>query len=309
MHAEETSPRHADENGRRAALMRAAGVASVATALTLIAIKLWAYRESGSIAVLGSLADSLLDLVASLITLLAVRVALTPADHEHRFGHGKSEGVAGLVQSLIITGSALYVGAEAVMRLFAPEPIEAPAAALGALGVSLVLTLALFGLQRYVIAKTGSLAISADSVHYQADILTNLALLVGLFVSYRFSLHVLDPILGLVVAGLILWSVRQVATESLDVLLDRELPDRSRERIEAIIAQHPDVLGFHDVRTRSSGSTEFIQLHLELDPQMTLLEAHAISEEVELEVRKAFPRAEVLIHVDPYGVPEPRDPF
>src|SRR5690606_21175870 len=159
MHAEETSPRHADENGRRAALMRAAGVASVATALTLIAIKLWAYRESGSIAVLGSLADSLLDLVASLITLLAVRVALTPADHEHRFGHGKSEGVAGLVQSLIITGSALYVGAEAVMRLFAPEPIEAPAAALGALGVSLVLTLALFGLQRYVIAKTGSLAI------------------------------------------------------------------------------------------------------------------------------------------------------
>jgi len=146
-------------------------------------------------------------------------------------------------------------------------------------------------------------------VHYQADILTNLALLVGLFVSYRFSLHVLDPILGLVVAGLILWSVRQVATESLDVLLDRELPDRSRERIEAIIAQHPDVLGFHDVRTRSSGSTEFIQLHLELDPQMTLLEAHAISEEVELEVRKAFPRAEVLIHVDPYGVPEPRDPF
>src|SRR5690606_36718400 len=137
-------------------------------------------------AVLGSLADSLLDLVAWLITLLAVRVALTPADHEHRFCHGKSEGVAGLVQSLIITGSALYVGAEAVMRLFAPEPIEAPAAALGALGVSLVLTRALFGLQRYVIAETGSLAIIGDSVLYQAYILTHLALLGGLFVSYRF---------------------------------------------------------------------------------------------------------------------------
>jgi len=289
--------------------MRVAGAASVVTALTLIAIKLWAYRASGSIAVLGSLADSLLDLAASLITLLAVRVALTPADREHRFGHGKSEGVAGLVQALIITGSALYVGAEAVMRLLAPEPLEAPGAALGAIGVSLILTLGLFGLQRYVIAKTGSLAISADSVHYQADILTNLALLVGLFVSYRFSLPILDPILGLVVVALILWSVKQVATESLDVLLDRELPGRSRRRIEAIIEQHPAVLGYHDVRTRSSGSTEFIQLHLELDPQLTLLEAHAISEEVELEVRKAFPRAEVLIHVDPYGVPEPRDPF
>jgi len=187
--------------------------------------------------------------------------------------------------------------------------LEAPGAALGAIGVSLVLTVALYGLQRYVIARTGSLAISADAVHYSADILTNLALLAGLAVSYWFSLEFLDPILGLLVVALILWSVKQVVTESLDVLLDRELPGRERRRIEAIIESHPAVLGYHDVRTRSSGSTEFIQLHLELDPKLSLLDAHAIAQEVEIEVRKAFPRAEVLIHVDPYGIQEPRDPF
>jgi ferrous-iron efflux pump FieF len=299
----------AAESPDRAALMRFAGIASVSVALTLIVLKLWAYRTTGSIALLGSLADSLLDLAASVITLLAVRVSLTPADREHRFGHGKSEGVAGLVQALIITGSAVYVGVEAMRRLLAPEPLTAPAAALGTIGVSLVLTIALFSFQRYVIARTGSLAISADSVHYKADILTNLALLAGLFVSYRFSWYFIDPLLGLLVVVLILVSVRQIARDSLDVLLDRELPDNSRSRLKDIIAGHPSVLGFHDVRTRSAGSTEFIQLHLELDPNMTLLEAHAISEEVEIEVRKAFPRAEVLIHVDPHGVPEPRDEF
>jgi len=299
----------AADSGGRARLMRLAGGASVAVALVLIVMKAWAYAESGSVALLGSLADSLLDLAASLITLLAVRIALTPADREHRFGHGKSEGIAGLVQALIVAGSALYVGIEAVRRLISPEPLAAPAAALGTLGVSLLLTLALFAFQRYVIAKTASLAISADSVHYQADILTNAALLVGLFASYRFGWYQLDPLLGLLIVAVILWSVRRIVADALDVLLDRELPTKSRRRIESIIANHPAVLGFHDVRTRSSGHTEFIQLHLELDPKLTLLEAHAISEEVAREVRNAFPRAEVLIHVDPYGIQEPRDPF
>lgn len=297
------------ESGDRARLMRLAGAASVTVAVILIVLKAWAYAASGSVALLGSLADSLLDLAASLITLLAVRFALTPADREHRFGHGKSEGVAGLVQALIVAGSALYVGIEAVRRLLAPQPLEAPAAALGTLAVSLLLTLALFALQRHVIAKTGSLAIAADSVHYQADILTNIALLAGLFASYRLGWHLLDPLLGLFVVAVILWSVRRIAVEALDVLLDRELPASARRRIETIIANHPAVLGFHDVRTRSSGHTEFIQLHLELDPELTLLEAHSISDEVARAVRKAFPRAEVLIHVDPYGLTEPRDPF
>ncbi len=297
------------EVDERARLMRLAGAASVSVAVVLILLKSWAYAASGSVALLGSLADSLLDLAASLITLFAVRFALAPADYEHRFGHGKSEGVAGLVQALIVAGSAFYVGLEAVRRLIAPEPLTAPAAAIGALVISLVLTLALFALQRYVIARTSSLAISADSVHYQADILTNIALLVGLIVSYRFGWYVLDPLLGLLVVVIILWSVRRIAMEALDVLLDRELPAKSRRKIERIITAHPDVLGFHDVRTRSSGYTEFVQLHLELDPKLSLLDAHTISEEVERELRQAFPRAEVLIHIDPHGVSEPQDPF
>jgi ferrous-iron efflux pump FieF len=299
----------AADSDDRGHLMRLAGAASVGVALVLIVMKAWAYAASGSVALLGSLADSLLDLAASLITLFAVRFALTPPDREHRFGHGKSEGVAGLAQALIVAGSALYVGLEAVRRLIAPAPLDAPAAALGVLGISLVLTLGLFAFQRYVISRTDSLAISADSVHYQADILTNVALLIGLFVSYRFGWYVLDPLLGLFVVAAILWSVRKIVVDALDVLLDRELPTKSRRRIESIIAAHPAVRGFHDVRTRSSGYTEFIQLHLELDPQLTLLDAHAISEEVAREVRQAFPRAEVLIHVDPHGLSEPQDPF
>jgi len=289
--------------------MRVAGGASVGVAVTLIALKLWAWTASGSVALLSSLADSLLDLAASLITLFAVRFALAPADREHRFGHGKSEGVAGLLQALIVSGSAVYVGIEAVKRLLDPVPLEAAGAALGVMAVSLALTLALFGVQRYVISRTGSLAITADSVHYQADILTNVAILAGLFISYRFSWYFLDALLGLVVVAVILFSVRTIAAEALNVLLDRELPVKERARLLNIVNTHPAVLGVHDVRTRSSGSTEFIQLHLELDPKLTLLEAHAISEEVELEVQRAFPRAQVLIHVDPYGLPEARDPF
>ena len=294
---------------RQARLMRVAGSASVGVAVTLIVLKLWAWMASGSVALLGSLADSLLDLAASLITLFAVRFALTPADREHRFGHGKSEGVAGLLQALIVSGSAFYVAFEAAGRLLDPVPLEAAGIALGVMAVSLVLTLGLFGVQRYVISRTGSLAITADSVHYQADILTNVAIIAGLFVSYRFSWYFLDPLLALVVVVAILASVRTIAIDALNVLLDRELPGKARRRLLGIVNAHPAVLGVHDVRTRSSGSTEFIQLHLELDPQLTLLEAHAISDEVELEVQRAFPRAEVLIHVDPYGLPDARDPF
>ncbi|HEX7081163.1 MAG TPA: cation diffusion facilitator family transporter [Gammaproteobacteria bacterium] len=298
-----------DLERERARLMRLAAFASVSVAVVLIAWKLWAWYASGSIAVLSSLADSTLDLVASLITLVAVRVALTPADREHRFGHGKSEGVAGLVQALIVTASALFVAVEAVGRLLRPEPPAAPAAALTSIAASLLLTLGLFAFQRRVIARTGSLAISADSMHYRADILTNAAILVGLFVAYRFSWYVIDPLLGLLVVGVILWSVRTIVVDALAVLLDRELPAASRREIERIAHAHPAVLGVHDIRTRSSGSTEFIQMHLELDPALTLLEAHAISEEIEAGVQEVFPGAEVLIHVDPHGVSEPRDPF
>jgi ferrous-iron efflux pump FieF len=294
---------------RQVTLMRVASRASVGVAIALIGLKLWAWRATDSVALLSSLADSFLDLIASLITLLAVKVAVSPADREHRFGHGKSEGIASLAQALIVTGSAAYVGVEAVLRLLAPVPISRPGIGIGVMLVSLALTLALVSLQRVVVRRTGSLAIAADAVHYRADILTNLAVLAAILASSRWGLFILDPIFGLAVVALILLSVRSILSDALDVLLDRELPDGKRKKIRELAFGHPEVKGLHDLRTRSSGNAQFIQFHLELDPELTLSRAHEISDAVAGEVKMHFPAAEVLIHVDPHGLVEDRDPF
>lgn len=289
--------------------MHLAGYASVGVALTLIALKAWAWLATGSVALLSSLADSFLDLLASGITLFAVKVAVSPADREHRFGHGKSEGIAGVVQAVIISGSALYVCIQAIERLIAPAPVESPAIGSLVMLISLGLTISLALFQHYVVQRTESLAIAADAVHYRSDILTNVAVLVAIILSARWGLHIFDPLLALVVVGLILWSVQVIVRDVLNVLLDRELPDDDRRRIAAIARAHPEVRGLHDMRTRSSGAAQFIQFHLELDPKMSLTKAHEICDAVEAEVQENFPAAEVLIHADPYGLPESRDPF
>ncbi len=296
-------------DARQVKLMRAASYASVVMALTLIALKIWAWYATDSVALLSSLADSLLDLVASVITLFAVKIAVAPADREHRFGHGKSEGIASLAQALIVSGSAAYVGVEAVTRLLAPTPVLQPELGLSVMFVSLVLTIGLVSFQSYVVRATGSLAISADAVHYKADILTNVAILGAIFASVQWQLYILDPFFGLVVVVLILLSVRVIAVKAIDVLLDRELPEDDRQRIADIASTHPRIKGLHDMRTRSAGAARFIQFHLELDAEISLVEAHEICDAVELDVRRQFPGAEVLIHADPYGLAENRDPF
>jgi ferrous-iron efflux pump FieF len=289
---------------RHETLMRLASYASVVVALSLIGLKLWAYLATHSISLLSSLADSLLDLIASTITLFAIMVALTPADREHRFGHGKSEGVAGLAQSLIVFASAVYVAFEAVARLLDPRPITQPELGLGIMGVSLGLTLLLVLFQRYVARTTQSLAIAADEVHYRADIATNFAVIVAIYLTAKTGWDWLDPLVGLMVVGLILASVKSIVARSLDELLDRELPDEDRQRIQRLAKTHPAVMGFHDLRTRSSGRSQFIQFHLELESGLTLMEAHEISDAVEQEIQQAFPSAEVLIHTDPHGLAE-----
>jgi ferrous-iron efflux pump FieF len=277
--------------------------------LVLIGLKVWAWRATDSVALLGSLADSLLDLMASLITFFALRVALSPADREHRFGHGKSEGVAGIAQALIVAGSAVFVTGRAITRLIAPGELSQPALGIAVMVVSLVLSAALVGFQSFVVRRTGSLAVAADSVHYKADLLTGLAVLVAIFLSTRLGWHAADPVLGLLIAAVILVSAYRIGRAALDMLLDRELPSRDRRRIHDVAAQHRAVLGVHDIRTRSAGTAEFIQLHIELDPALTLAQVHEISEQVERAVRNSFPNAEVLIHADAHGVPDPRDPF
>jgi ferrous-iron efflux pump FieF len=293
----------------RNVLVRLASIASVSVALSLVGLKIWAWLATNSVALLGSLADSALDLIASTMTLVAVRYALEPADREHRFGHGKLEAIAGLVQALIISASAAYVGFEAIMRLLVPAPVQAPAAGATVMTVSLILTISLVIFQRFVVSKTGSLAISADALHYKGDILTNLAVLAAIAASSWLGWHRADPIFGVLVVVVILMSVRSIVLQSLDVLLDRELPGELRAEIVAIAKAHEEVLGVHDLRTRSSGTSEFIQFHLEMSPKLNLTRAHEISDEVEAELLERFPQAEIIIHADPYGLDEPQDKF
>jgi ferrous-iron efflux pump FieF len=250
-----------------------------------------------------------LDLLASSMTFVALRFALEPPDREHRFGHGKLEAVAGLAQSFIIVGSAIYVGFEAVRRLLDPAPVEAPVAGMLVMVVSLVLTIALLLFQRHVVRRTQSIAVSADALHYGSDVLMNIAVLAAIGLSAWLDWHVADPVLGLVVVAIILISARAIVLTSLDVLLDRELPSESRAEIVRLANRHDEVLGVHDLKTRTSGAHDFIQLHIELAPELTLERGHVISDEVEAELKRAFPRAEVIIHVDPFGVDEPQDEF
>ncbi len=279
-------------------LLKRATYASVFTAAVLIVVKAFAWVFTGSVAVLASLLDSLMDAAASLINLMAVRYSLQPADQEHRFGHGKAESVAGLAQSMFIAGSGVFLLLEAIDRIIKPQPIENIAIGIGIMVFSIIATLLLISYQLYVVKKTGSVAIKADALHYKTDLLTNSAIVLALILT-QFGWGYLDPLFAIVIGAYILYSAWGIGNESFHQLLDRELPDEQREQISDIINQHPHVLGFHDLRTRQSGRMQIIQLHLEMEDDLILLQAHAISEEVEASLIKAFPNAEIVIHQDP----------
>ena len=290
-------------------LMRLATAASMGVAVILIAGKGIAWLISDSVSVLSSLADSTLDLVASLITFVSVREALTPADREHRFGHGKAEALAGLIQAGFIAASAIGLAGAAVNRFLHPSTLHAEALAMAVMGGSIGLTLLLVVFQRFVVARTGSMAIGADSAHYKTDLITNLGVILALFLSSQFSLLWSDAAIAGAISLYILYSARQIGVQSYHVLMDRELDDTERQRIRAIARAHPDVRNVHDLRTRSAGLTSFIQMHLELDGDITLDQAHIISDAVEADIRAAYPQAEVIIHQDPAGVDEERASF
>jgi len=288
-----------------ATLMQRTAWAAVATAAVLIAMKLVAYIVTDSIAMMASLADSALDLFASSVNLLAIRQALTPADAEHRFGHGKAEPLAGLMQGAFIAGSVAFLSIESVSRLIAPHTIEHGGIALGVMGVSIAITFLLVILQQITVRRTGSLAIGADRLHYVGDLLTNAGVIVGVVLSTQFGILIADPVIGLCVAAVLSVSAWHVFRQSYDQLMDRELPDAERDRIKAIVMRHPDVLNMHDLRTRMAGISTFIQLHIELDPAVSLTRAHEVSDAVEADICHAFPNAEVIIHQDPAGVEMP----
>jgi ferrous-iron efflux pump FieF len=286
---------------RNARLLRSATMASVVVACTLIVVKAAAYFVTGSVALLSSLVDSLLDSLASLINLFAVRHALVPADREHRFGHGKAEPLAGLGQAAFIAGSAVFLVVESVNRLVNPSAVTHGTVGVAVMLVSLALTLVLVLYQRYVIRRTQSLAIKADSLHYASDIVLNVSVILALVLSSSLGMPAADPLFALGISGYILWSAARIATEALHQLMDHELPDADRARIIAICRRHREVRNVHELRTRASGMDIFIQLHLEMDGELTLVQAHRVADEVELELRREFPNADVIIHEDPAG--------
>jgi ferrous-iron efflux pump FieF len=275
----------------------------------LICAKAVAYFATGSVSLLSTLVDSLLDLAASMINLIAIRHAAQPADQEHRFGHGKAEPLAGLGQAAFIAGSAIFVLVQAVERLIQRAPMTNEAIGIGVMVLSIVLTLGLVMFQRTVIRRTGSLAIGADALHYKSDLLVNLGVIGALLASTQLGWGLADPLFALAVAIYILLSAWRIFSESFNLLMDRELPETDRARIRTIASAHPSVISIHDLRTRSSGTQTFIQFHLELDGNLTLIDAHTIADAVMRDVERAFPNAEVLIHQDPYGIPETRAKF
>ena len=290
-------------------LRRLATYASVAVAALLISVKFAAWLETGSVALLSSLVDSLLDAAASMVNLIAVRHAMSPADREHRFGHGKAEPLAVLGQSAFITGSAMLLFAEAVRRLIWPIPVDNPPAGIVVMIFSIVVTIGLVLYQRHVVRHTGSIAISADELHYRSDVVLNLGVIAALVLSSALDFPILDPLFGAAIGVWIVYSAVRLARLSLFQLMDHELPDDEREKIREIAQSHPDVVAAHDLRTRVAGPTSFIQIHVEMNGSMSLLRAHEISDEVEAKLRAAYPNAEVIIHQDPEGIEEPRSSF
>ncbi|MFN3389706.1 MAG: cation diffusion facilitator family transporter [Allosphingosinicella sp.] len=301
---------HGDHARTHGTLAARAAVASVSTALFLLLLKAFAAWQTGSVAMLGSLADTGLDVIASLITLYGVRLAATPADQEHRFGHGKAESLAALFQVGIIAFSALAIGWRAVSRLIEGEQTAHAEYGIAVSIVAIAVTMALLWYQRRVIARTGSVAISADHVHYQTDLLLNLSVIAALVLDQYLGLTGADPVFGIAIALWLLFGAWRASSRAIDQLMDREWPEEKRRRFIAIAARHPALRGIHDLRTRTSGAHDFAQFHVWVDPQITVAEAHEVMDEVERKLAEEFPGCEILIHVDPEGqVDQPGNPL
>lgn len=285
----------------RARLTRSAALASSAVAVTLLALKAWAAWATGSVAMLGSLADTTLDLLASLLTLFAVGLAATPADDDHRFGHGKAEAIAALMQTLLIIGSAVAILWRAIISFGATDLPRAPEVGIGVSIAGIALTLALITWQKSVVKRTGSIAISTDSLHYQSDLLLNSAVIAAFVLDVLLGLHGADALLGIAIALWIAWNAIRSARQALDMLMDREWPPERRARVAEIALSVPGVEDVHDLRTRSSGVADFIQFHIWLAPEMSVQAAHDVVDAIEARLQSEFSGAEFFIHIDPRG--------
>ncbi len=289
------------QNSDYAFWVRAAAFSSTTVALTLVIIKLYAWLVTDSSAMLASTTDSILDLFASLMNVVILRFALAPADDEHKFGHGKAESLAGLVQAAFVLGSAILLIFSGVGRLLTPQPVMHSEVAIWVTIIAIVLTLVLVAFQKYVIKRTGSLVIGADALHYQSDLLLNLGVLAAIILSQGLWLAA-DGAFTIAVGLFLMWGAGKIIWLSVYQLMDHELTPAEQQQITDIILSHEKALGVHELRTRQAGSQRFIQFHLELDDHLSLFEAHSIGDEIEREIRQVFSPCEVFVHQDPCSV-------
>ena len=302
-------PREKISSEERARILRNVTYASVIVAVFLVSIKLYAWSITDSVSILSSLVDSVFDALASIFNLLAVRHALTPADKDHRFGHGKAEALSGLAQSTFIFESVIFLLIEVFRRFFYPKSIDNSFEGIVIILISLLVTIGLVLYQNKIIKKTASKAIRADSLHYFSDILLNSGVILSLIITYYFSYSFIDPLVALFIAGYILIISCKIFISSVDELMDKEFNDKERQRITEIVLNNKLVKDIHDLRTRKSGYKSFIQFHLDLPSNISLLQAHQISDDVEEKLLYYFPDAEIIIHQDPEGIDEQRDFF
>ncbi len=278
-----------------------AGYTAIIIVTILIIAKSYAYYQSGSVSVLSSLIDSVMDSLVSMMALASIHYAAQPADADHRWGHGKMEAVSALFQSAIIAGGGVFLVFEAINRFLSPVEVTHHMIGVQVMVLSIVLSIILVTIQRYAVRKTGSLAVEADSVHYGSDVVINIGI-IGILAAGVYGAPLwIDPLFAIFVAFFMAYIARGIASKSLDMLLDRELPDDDRSKIIAIIEDNDRVLGWHDLRTRRNGTSYVISFDIEVEPKMTLFDAHEISHDLENAIIATYPNAEILIHIDPHG--------
>ncbi|MEO7241211.1 MAG: cation diffusion facilitator family transporter [Sphingomicrobium sp.] len=288
-------------HAERSKLSSRAALASVALALTLLVAKSWAAWATDSTAMLGSLADTALDLVASLFTLAGVRIAAQPADHDHRFGHGKAEALVALAQVVLITISAVGIAWQAVDRLINGGQTAAMGIGIGVSLFAIAATFALLAYQKMVIARTRSVAIATDNVHYKSDLMLNSAVIAALLIDQWLGIAGADALFGIAIAGWLLFGAWRASSQAIHQLMDREWPEAERTRFLAAAAEYPELAGLHDFRTRTSGTHQFAQFHVWVPADWTVGEAHDRMDRVEEALQERFPGTEILIHLDPEG--------
>jgi len=293
-----TSAAHAAAGSK---LATGAAIASVALALVLLLAKSWAAWETDSTAMLGSLADTALDLIASLATLTGIRIAAVPADRDHRFGHGKAEALVALGQVVLISISALWIAWRAVDRLINGGETAQMELGIGVSIAAIAATLLLLWYQRRVIARTGSIAIRTDNIHYKSDLMLNGAVIAALLLDQWLGVTGADAAFGILIAAWLGWGALRASNAAIDQLMDREWPEDERQAFLAAAREFPELSGLHDLRTRKSGTLRFVQFHVWVPGDWTVREAHDRLDVAEEALQARFPGTEILIHVDPEG--------